>query len=285
MINIAVNTQQFTYDMRPTSKGKKSEYKVRAKKYLGQHFLNDQKIAEEIVSLLNTHKDMTIMEIGPGMGVLTQFLVKSECKSFLVVEIDHESVLYLKEHFDGATMEILHADFLKLDWHTWSPPIAVIGNFPYNISSQIFFNILEHYDSVSQVVCMLQKEVADRIACPPGSRTYGILSVLLQTYFTIKRTCIVEPGAFSPPPKVRSAVLDMKRNNRAALPCNYSTLKRVVKQAFQNRRKTLRNSIKSLASSEIIASLPYMDMRAEQLTCDQFIELSVLLEKKQTLIL
>lgn len=253
---------------------------VRAKKFLGQHFLKDQNIALRIVeSLILTGDKNFTLEIGPGMGVLTRLMMNNPKLDLHLVEIDRESVAYLKEHYPGLTERIHEGDFLKMDLHQLtSDDIHIIGNFPYNISSQIFFRVLENRDQVKQVVCMLQKEVADRIAEKEGSKTYGILSVLLQAYYDIEYLFKVPPGVFNPPPKVMSAVIRLKRNGRKKLDCNEVLFQKVVKQGFQNRRKTLRNALKPLNLPAQIAALPVMDMRAEQLSVEQFISLTLQIE-------
>lgn len=250
--------------------------KVRAKKFLGQHFLHDQRAAQKIVDALDLpgEKNPTL-EIGPGMGVLTQYLVKKEKVDLKVVEIDRDSVKYLHGHYPQLVDRIIEGDFLDLDLEKLFPEkFSIIGNFPYNISSQIFFKVLEHKNKVDQVVCMLQKEVADRIAEKQGSKTYGILSVLLQAFFDVKLLFKVPPGAFSPPPKVMSAVIRLQRNKVVTLPCDEILFFQVVKQGFNNRRKTLRNALKNLNLTPAIAALPLLDQRAEQLSVDQFIFLT-----------
>ncbi|MFM7851153.1 MAG: 16S rRNA (adenine(1518)-N(6)/adenine(1519)-N(6))-dimethyltransferase RsmA, partial [Flammeovirgaceae bacterium] len=221
---------------------------IRPKKFLGQHFLTDQHIAQKIVeSLVLSSTPTKVIEVGPGTGVLTQYLTKKATIDLLLVEIDRESVAYLKEHFPQLESKIFEGDFLKMDLgKIVGGDFHIIGNFPYNISSQIFFKVLEHYQLVKQVVCMLQKEVADRIAEKEGSKTYGILSVLLQAYYDIEYLFKVPPGVFFPPPKVMSAVIRLTRNNRVTLGCDEVLFKKVVKQSFQNRRKTLRNALKPL---------------------------------------
>jgi 16S rRNA (adenine1518-N6/adenine1519-N6)-dimethyltransferase len=254
---------------------------IRPKKFLGQHFLRDQHIAQKIVeSMVLPPRPTRVIEVGPGMGVLTQYLAKKTDLDLLLVEIDRESVAYLKEHFPQLGDNIFEGDFLKMDLaKIVEGDFYIIGNFPYNISSQIFFKVLEHNQSVKQVVCMLQKEVADRIAEKEGSKTYGILSVLLQAYYDIEYLFKVPPGVFFPPPKVMSAVIRLTRNNRTILGCDEILFKKVVKQSFQNRRKTLRNALKPLNLNATIMSLPIMDNRAEQLSVEQFISLTQLIEK------
>jgi len=254
---------------------------VRPKKFLGQHFLKDQNIASKIVeSLTLPGENSFVLEVGPGTGVLTQFLLKKENVDLHLVEIDRESVAYLKEHYPTLSGKITEGDFLKMDLSEMTDKdIYIIGNFPYNISSQIFFKALEHRDQVKQVVGMLQKEVAERIAEQEGSKTYGILSVLLQAFYDIEYLFKVQPGVFHPPPKVMSAVIRMKRNTREHLPCDEAFFQKVVKQGFQNRRKTLRNALKPLNLPVQILSLPQMDLRAEQLSVEEFISLTLQIEQ------
>src|SRR5579859_4617212 len=219
---------------------------VRPKKFLGQHFLKDQNIAAKIVAALQfSREENFVLEIGPGTGVLTKLLAQRRDLELHLAEIDRESVAYLKEHFPDLRDKITEGDFLEMNLSELTKgDIHVIGNFPYNISSQIFFKVLTHRNQVRQVVCMLQKEVADRIAEKEGSKTYGILSVLLQAFFTIDYLFKVPPGVFFPPPRVMSAVIRLTRNDRAHLACDEVLFFKVVKQAFQNRRKTLRNALK-----------------------------------------
>ena len=249
---------------------------VRAKKYLGQHFLTDQSVATRIVEALSSEGwqlPMQGLEVGPGMGVLTQYLLCREDLSLKAVEIDGESVVYLNEHFPALTPSLLQEDFLALNLQKVfkGENFSVIGNFPYNISSQIFFKVLDYKNSVPQVVCMIQKEVAERIAAGPGSKTYGILSVLLQAWYDIEYLFSVGEGAFVPPPKVKSAVIRLCRNSRRDIGCDAALFKTVVKTAFNQRRKTLRNSLNPLGKPvpESFASL-----RPEQLSVEQFIELT-----------
>jgi 16S rRNA (adenine1518-N6/adenine1519-N6)-dimethyltransferase len=257
--------------------------KVRPKKSLGQHFLHDLNVAQRIVaSLKESSSEHQVLEIGPGMGVLTQFLIKNNHIDLRVIEIDRDSVAYLKTNFPPLRDRIIEGDFLKLNLTEIFPGnFSVIGNFPYNISSQIFFKVLEHRQRVSEVVCMLQKEVADRIAAGPGSKTYGILSVLLQAYYDIKYLFKVPPGVFTPPPKVMSAVIRLERNGVASLPCDEKLFVTVVKQAFNTRRKTLRNALKNLNLAAEISALPLLDKRAEQLSVEDFTSLTLLIEKSR----
>lgn len=264
---------------------------VRAKKALGQHFLTDLSIAQRIADSLQIEDSssvMPVLEIGPGMGVLSQYLFNRQELDFKMIEIDKESVAYLLTHFTEASGRVIEGDFLRMNLDVFFPGVfCVIGNFPYNISSQIFFKILEVKDRVPQVVCMIQKEVAERIAEKPGSKVYGILSVLLQTWYDIEYLFTVGEGAFNPPPKVKSAVIRLKRNSRESLPCDESLFKAVVKTSFNQRRKTLRNSLKPLlqAKSEreswtaeqyaAFVSNPIFDRRPERLSVEDFINLTI----------
>jgi len=252
---------------------------VRPKKYLGQHFLKDNNIARKIVEALHVNENETVLEIGPGTGVLTQYLAQMPLQLRLI-EIDTESVDYLRAHYPSLKDAIYEEDFLEADLDKLVPgPLAIIGNFPYNISSQIFFKVLQHRGRVTQVVGMLQKEVADRLAAPPGNKTYGILSVLLQAYYNIEYLFKVPPGVFHPPPKVMSAVIRLQRNQRERLQCDETLFQRVVKQGFQNRRKTLRNALKNLNLPASVYQLPVMDQRAEQLSVGDFEKLVLQIEK------
>lgn len=249
---------------------------VRAKKALGQHFLTDQSIAKSIVDALETGDSRTqVLEIGPGMGVLTRYLTERDDVDLRLVEIDGESVDYLLSHFTDMQGRLMQADFLTMDLpRIFSGRFFVIGNFPYNISSQIFFKILDHKDMIPQVVCMIQKEVAERIAEKPGTKTYGILSVLLQAWYDIEYLFTVGSGAFAPPPKVQSAVIRLRRNGRQDLGCDPVVFKNVVKTAFNQRRKTLRNSLKPMMKEGMDSSDPVFDLRPERLGVEDFIELA-----------
>jgi 16S rRNA (adenine1518-N6/adenine1519-N6)-dimethyltransferase len=256
----------------------RDDSKVRAKKFLGQHFLKDQNIARKIVESMEA-ADAQVLEIGPGMGVLTQYLIADKKNTLKLVEIDRDSVAYLKVHYPELTPSIIEGDFLELALNEiFEGRFSIIGNFPYNISSQIFFKALQHRDQVVEVICMLQKEVAERIAAPHGNKTYGILSVLLQAFYKIELLFKVPPGVFSPPPKVMSAVIRLKRNERVTLGCDEKLFFRVVKQGFNNRRKTLRNALKNLNLAAKVSALAIMDKRAEQLSVEQFIELTRIIE-------
>ena len=289
---------------------------VRAKKSLGQHFLTDQRIAQDIVAALQTEipgqagNDATgqagndgmavtpdpigglngraqVLEVGPGMGVLTQYLLQREDIDLRAVEIDRESVDYLYIHYPAIAGKLIQGDFLRLpldrmfpsqtDGNAPASPIHIIGNFPYNISSQIFFKVIDNRSRVPQVVCMIQKEVAERIAEKPGTKTYGILSVLLQAWYDIEYLFTVGEGAFNPPPKVKSAVIRLTRNSRQSLDCDEALFKKVVKTAFGQRRKTIRNSLKTLLPEGFDTSDPIFDLRPERLSVEDFVRLTRML--------
>jgi 16S rRNA (adenine1518-N6/adenine1519-N6)-dimethyltransferase len=257
---------------------------VRPKKRLGQHFLHDQLTAAKIVESLvpDPSGALRLLEIGPGMGVLTRLLNLRDDIDLTVIEIDRESVAYLKENHLVAEDRIIEGDFLQADLSEIFPGhFSIIGNFPYNISSQIFFSVLDHRHRVDQVVCMLQKEVAERIASKHGSKVYGILSVLLQAYYEIEYLFKVSPGVFTPPPKVMSAVIRLRRNDRHRLSCDEKLFVQVVKQGFNNRRKTLRNALKNLNLAGEVSSLPLLNKRAEQLAVEDFIHLTRLIEESR----
>lgn len=249
---------------------------VRAKKHLGQHFLRDESIAKRIVDGLTT-MELPIIEVGPGTGVLTQFLIDKP--DFYAAEVDTESVEFLRETYPQLRGKLLEGDFLKMNLkHYFEGKFSIIGNLPYNISSQIFFKVLEYKDQVDEVVCMIQKEVAQRIAEPPGTKTYGILSVLLQAYYDIEYLFTVHEHVFDPPPKVKSAVIRLKRNNVAQIDCDDKAFFRVIKMAFGQRRKTLRNSLKPLLANRTeIAELEIFNLRPERLGVQEFVYLTKLL--------
>lgn len=282
---------------------------VRPKKALGQHFLTDLSVAQKIADALVVESEtvsgatseagavpsgytaaaMPVLEIGPGMGVLSQYLLEREDIDLKMIEIDRESVDYLLTHFPKASGRVIEGDFLKMNLSYFFPgTFAVIGNFPYNISSQIFFRIIDHKDSIPQVVCMIQKEVAERIAEQPGSKTYGILSVLLQAWYDIEYLFTVGEGAFNPPPKVKSAVIRLRRNSRTKLGCDEKLFKTIVKTGFNQRRKTLRNSLKPLIADKAareawtpeqstdFLSNPVFELRPERLSVEDFIALTKL---------
>lgn len=264
---------------------------VRAKKSLGQHFLTDLSIARQIADALivpSGPEKADVLEVGPGMGVLTQYLLQRPEIALKMVEIDRESVDYLLVNFPQVNGSLIEADFLKLRLENFfKDSFRVIGNFPYNISSQIFFKILDYKESVPEVVCMIQKEVAERIAEKPGTKTYGILSVLLQAWYDIEYLFTVGEGAFNPPPKVKSAVIRLTRNGRTGLGCDESLFRTVVKTSFNQRRKTMRNSLKPLIAAkaeregwseeqyESFASDPVFALRPERLGVEDFIALTL----------
>jgi 16S rRNA (adenine1518-N6/adenine1519-N6)-dimethyltransferase len=246
---------------------------VKAKKSLGQHFLKDQNIARKIVASLTAENISDVLEIGPGMGVLTRYLLENKAYTTSVVEIDTESIEYLKNNFSELRNRIIEGDFLQLELKTlFDHPFAVIGNFPYHISSQIFFKILENKNQIPEVVGMIQKEVAERIATPPGSKTYGILSVLLQAFYSVELLFKVSEHVFIPPPKVKSAVIRLKRNSTKMLDCDEKLFFTVVKTAFNQRRKTMHNSLKKLINSS--TPNPILQKRPEQLGVAEFVDLT-----------
>lgn len=247
---------------------------VRAKKHLGQHFLRDMEVARRIADSLTIEERMPVLEIGPGMGVLTQFLLQNPLVDLTAVELDGESVVYLNEHYPD--LKVIEADFLKMDLKQYfSGKFCVIGNFPYNISSQIFFKMLDHKDQIPCLAGMIQKEVAERIAAVPGNKTYGILSVLMQAYYKIEYLFTVHEHVFDPPPKVKSAVIRFTRNDVSQIDCDDQLFKSVVKTAFNQRRKTLRNSLKPLveAGNPMYAD-PLFDLRPERLDVAAFVDLT-----------
>jgi len=254
---------------------------VRPKKSLGQHFLRDDNIARKIVQSLPATTGSVVLEIGPGMGVLTRHLLAVPGIKLYCIEIDRESVSYLREHYPELGERLIEGDFLETIPAIPPGKYSIIGNFPYNISSQIFFRVLEQRDRVEHLVGMVQKEVAERIAATHGSKTYGILSVLLKAFYNIELLFKVPPGVFNPPPKVMSAVIRLTRNDREKLPCNEATFVKVVKQGFNNRRKTLRNALKNLNLPAEISALELLNNRAEQLSVEQFLQLTLLIENSR----
>ncbi len=256
---------------------------VRAKKSLGQHFLTDKNIAGNIVDALQADRQRRILEIGPGMGILTRLLLKKDSFETYVIEIDRESVEYLERNIPELGDRIITGDFLRYDLEQFSTgPFSIIGNFPYNISSQIFFKVLENRDRVDEVVCMIQKEVAERLSAPPGSKTYGILSVLLQAWYTIDYLFTVNENVFSPPPKVKSAVIRLARNESHELGCNEKLFVQVIKAGFNQRRKTLRNSLKSLIGDTSQIDSFFLSNRPEQLSVAMFVELTNQVEQSRS---
>lgn len=253
---------------------------VRPKKALGQHFLTDLNVARRIADTINGFTDLPIVEVGPGMGVLTQFLVEKGC-DLTVVEIDTESVAWLKANMPALDGHILEADFLRLDLGELfnGRKMCVIGNYPYNISSQIFFHILQWRNLVVCCSGMLQKEVAERLAAPPGTKARGILSVLLQAWYDVEYLFTVDEHVFNPPPKVKSGVVKLTRNNVDTLGCDEALFRTVVKTTFGQRRKTLRNSLKGLLPAGApMPDSPLLALRPEQLSVSQFIELTNLVD-------
>lgn len=249
---------------------------VRPKKALGQHFLTDLNVARRIADTIDGFTDLPIVEVGPGMGVLTQFLVEKGC-DLTVVEIDTESVAWLKANMPALDGHILEADFLRLDLGELfnGQKMCVIGNYPYNISSQIFFHILQWRNLVVCCSGMLQKEVAERLAAPPGTKARGILSVLLQAWYDVEYLFTVDEHVFNPPPKVKSGVVKLTRNNVDSLGCDEALFRTVVKTTFGQRRKTLRNSLKGLLPAGApMPDTPLLALRPEQLSVSQFIELT-----------
>ena len=269
---------------------------VRPKKQLGQHFLTDQEVAQKIANTVDACPGLPILEVGPGMGVLTQYLLPKG-RPVKVVEIDTESVAYLKEHMPQLGEDILKDDFLRmpLDRIFSGEPFVLTGNYPYNISSQIFFRMLEYRDLIPCCTGMIQREVALRMAAAPGSRTYGILSVLLQAWYDIEYLFTVDEHVFCPPPKVKSAVIRLTRNSVTSLPCQEALFRRVVKTTFNQRRKTLRNNIRPLLTqidteqtgkgiqpkdhTEWLAQ-PLFQKRHEQLSVQDFIQLTLSLQEE-----
>ncbi|MGD0342545.1 MAG: 16S rRNA (adenine(1518)-N(6)/adenine(1519)-N(6))-dimethyltransferase RsmA [Bacteroidales bacterium] len=247
--------------------------RVQPKKNLGQHFLKDKTVAERIAGSLTGKGYSTVLEIGPGTGILTEFLHKRNFRDFRVIEIDNESVHFLKEKFTQE-IEIIRGDFLEMDIDScFNEKFAVIGNFPYNISSQILFKVLRNKDKVAEVCGMFQKEVAERICALPGSKTYGILSVLLQAFYSAEYLFTVQETVFAPPPKVKSGVIRLTRNNVTDLGCDEALFTRVVKACFNQRRKTLRNSVRSAFT---LKREDYTDfgLRPEQLSVESFVRLT-----------
>lgn len=252
---------------------------VKAKKHLGQHFLKDEGVCQRIADQYKKHQGCNkVLEVGPGMGALTKYLLEKESDVW-VMEIDTESITYLNENFPVLEGKIIEADFLKMDLVKimGDEPFAVVGNFPYNISSQILFKCLEHRNQIPEIMGMFQREVAWRIAEKPGTKQYGILSVFMQAYYDIEYCFTVDEHVFDPPPRVKSGVIRCTRNDRKQLPCDETLFRQVVKMSFNQRRKTIRNSIKALLKGNKVDH-EYMALRPETLSVDQFIELTQLVE-------
>lgn len=249
---------------------------VKPKKFLGQHFLKDLQVAQDIADTVDACPALPVLEVGPGMGVLTQYLLKKE-RPLKVVELDFESVAYLRENFPQLGDHIIEQDFLKMDLRQLfdGQPFVLTGNYPYNISSQIFFKMLEYKDLIPCCTGMIQKEVAERIAASPGNKTYGILSVLIQAWYNVEYLFTVHEHVFNPPPKVKSAVIRMTRNKTQHLGCNEQLFKQIVKTTFNQRRKTLRNSISPiLDKGNPLSADPIFNKRPEQLSVQDFIDLT-----------
>lgn len=249
---------------------------VKPKKFLGQHFLKDLQVAQDIANTVDACPELPILEVGPGMGVLTQFLMTKE-RPLKVVELDFESVAYLRENFPALGNNIIEQDFLKMDLAQLfeGKPFVLTGNYPYNISSQIFFKMLDYKDLIPCCTGMIQKEVAERMAAGPGSKTYGILSVLIQAWYRVEYLFTVHEHVFNPPPKVKSAVIRMTRNETQELGCNEKLFKQIVKTTFNQRRKTLRNSISPiLDKTNLLMADPIFNKRPEQLSVQEFIDLT-----------
>jgi 16S rRNA (adenine1518-N6/adenine1519-N6)-dimethyltransferase len=250
---------------------------VKAKKHLGQHFLTDKNICQKIANQYQKSRGCKkVLEIGPGMGALTEFLLKNDLDVW-AMDVDTESIDYLKKNFPALEGKLLEADFLKADLNALlgDEPFSVVGNFPYNISSQILFKCIDFRNQIPEIMGMFQREVAQRVAEPPGSKQYGILSVLLQTYYDIDYCFTVDEHVFNPPPKVKSGVIRCVRNDRDKLPCDEKLFKQLVKMSFNQRRKTIRNSIKPLIKAKGLDH-EFLALRPEVLSVDQFIELTQL---------
>ena len=249
---------------------------VRPKKFLGQHFLTDLKVASDIADTVDACPDIPVLEVGPGMGVMTQFLLKKP-RELKVVEIDFESVPFLREHFPALADNVIEADFLKMDLEKVfeGRPFVLTGNYPYNISSQIFFKMLENKNLIPCCTGMIQKEVAERMAAAPGSKVYGVLSVLVQAWYDVDYLFTVHENVFNPPPKVKSAVIRLTRNSKESLGCDERLFRRIVKSVFTMRRKMMRNGMKQILpkDSELLAD-PIFNLRPEQLSVEDFINLT-----------
>ncbi len=260
---------------------------VKPKKFLGQHFLTDQNIAQDIADTVDAMPELPVLEVGPGMGVMTQFLLKKP-RPLKVVEIDFESVAYLRRNYPTLEEDIIEDDFLKmhLERTFGGQPFVLTGNYPYNISSQIFFKVLDYKDLIPMCTGMIQKEVAERMAAKPGNKTYGILSVLVQAWYTVDYLFTVHEHVFNPPPKVKSAVIRMTRNAVTDLGCDEQLFRRVVKTTFNQRRKTLRNNIKPLLGELGLEGSSFLqddlfNKRPEQLSVQEFIDLTNLIDHER----
>lgn len=249
---------------------------VKPKKFLGQHFLTDLSVAQRIANTVDACPDLPVLEVGPGMGVLTQYLMQKE-RPFKVVEIDFDSVPYLREHFPALGDNIIEGDFLKMDLQEvfGGQPFVLTGNYPYNISSQIFFKMLDNRNLIPCCTGMIQKEVAERMAAAPGGKTYGVLSVFVQAWYDVEYLFTVDEHVFNPPPKVKSAVIRLVRNERTSLGCDEQLFRRIVKSVFTMRRKMMRNGMKQILGkdSPMLAD-PMFTRRPEQLSVEEYIELT-----------
>lgn len=254
----------------------KTENSVKPKKFLGQHFLTDLKVASDIADTVDACPDIPVLEVGPGMGVLTQYIIPKG-REFKVVEIDYESVPYLQEHFPELGDNIIEADFLKMDLTKVfdGKPFVLTGNYPYNISSQIFFKMVEHKELIPCCTGMIQKEVAERMAAAPGSKVYGVLTVLIQAWYDVEYLFTVHENVFNPPPKVKSAVIRLSRNAKESLGCNEKLFRRIVKTVFTQRRKMLRNPMKQILGKDCpLLAEEIFNKRPEQLSVEDYIELT-----------
>ena len=253
---------------------------VKAKKHLGQHFLTDKNIAAKIVNSLNFKGQ--VLEVGPGMGILSDFLLQKLELEVFMVDIDTESYQFLQKKYPQLGQKLINADFLQMDFDAvFTGTFSIIGNFPYNISSQILFKILDNRNKVPEVVGMFQKEVAERCAAKPGSKEYGILSVFLQAYYKVEYLFTVKAGVFNPPPKVLSGVMRLSRNEMKELACDEKLFWQVVKAGFNQRRKTLRNALSSLIIKEKMAEEAMLDLRAERLSVGDFVKLTNMIEENK----
>src|SRR5476651_1884830 len=249
---------------------------VKAKKHLGQHFLTDKNIAGKIVDSLKLQEQYKqVLEVGPGMGILSDFLLQKTDYEIYLIDIDTESYQFLQKKYPQLGSRLINDDFLEMDFGKhFTGPFAIIGNFPYNISSQILFKVLDNRQQVVEVVGMFQKEVAERCSAKPGSKEYGILSVFLQAYYKVEYLFTVKAGVFNPPPKVLSAVIRLTRNETRQLDCDEKLFWQVVKAGFNQRRKTLRNAVSSLINKEKMTEEPMLDLRAERLSVGDFVNLT-----------
>ena len=253
---------------------------VKPKKKIGQHFLLDNNIASKIADLVDFKKHKQIVEVGPGMGALTDHLIHC-ARKLSIIEIDNECIEYLKEKYENKELEIISSNFLKYDLKSFKDnEILIIGNFPYNISSQIIFKVIENRDMVSSLIGMFQKEVAARICSPSGTKTYGILSVLTQLYYDVQINFDVSPNVFKPKPKVNSSVLSLTRKKSNNIACDEELLFKIVKLSFQQRRKKIKNSLKKLDIPEVILEDSIFEYRPEQLSSSEFIKLTQIISNE-----